>query len=83
MSRLKSEMCKNYELSGQCYFGSSCIFAHSKEELVKRERDNNYKTKRCKNFFNKGYCNYGKRCLFSHKVFPRFSYFNLIILITI
>ena len=63
----KTEMCRNWEMYGQCKYGNSCAFAHGDSELKKRKLSFNYKTKPCKQFFELGYCSYGIRCQFSHK----------------
>ena len=63
----KTELCKNWEMSGTCKFGSNCAFAHGKDELViKNHVPQNYKTKMCKQFHEDGYCPYGHRCQFLH-----------------
>ena len=64
----KTELCKNYELYHDCYYGDNCCFAHGMEEL----RDNilfpSYKTKICKNFVENKTCNFGIRCSYHHKI---------------
>lgn len=66
-TKWKTEICRNWELYGQCKFGDKCAFAHGESELKKRKMTFNYKTKPCKQFFELGYCSYGIRCQFSHK----------------
>ena len=66
-TKWKTEICRNWEMYGQCKFGDSCAFAHGDSELKKRKLTFNYKTKPCKQFFEIGYCSYGCRCQFSHK----------------
>jgi hypothetical protein len=66
-TKWKTEICRNWEMYGQCKFGDSCAFAHGDSELKKRKLTFNYKTKPCKQFFELGYCSYGCRCQFSHK----------------
>ena len=64
----KTELCKNYELYHDCYYGNNCSFAHGLNEL----RDNiiipKYKTKLCKNFVENKTCNFGIRCSYQHKI---------------
>lgn len=68
----KTELCKNWELTGSCKFGSSCAFAHGESELVvKVHVSGNYKTKMCKQFHEEGYCPYGSRCQFLHLVIQK------------
>ena len=64
----KTELCKNYELYKDCFYGDNCSFAHGIEEL----RDNvilpSYKTKMCKSFSENKACNFGIRCSYQHKI---------------
>ena len=64
----KTELCKNYELYKDCYYGDNCSFAHGLDEL----RDNiilpSYKTKLCKSFVENKTCNFGTRCSYQHKI---------------
>ncbi len=64
----KTELCKNYDLYHDCYYGDYCCFAHGLDEL----RDNNplpsYKTKLCKCFTENGICNFGSRCSYKHQI---------------
>ena len=66
-TKWKTEICRYWEMYGECKFGDSCAFAHGDSELKKRKMTFNYKTKPCKQFFELGYCSYGSRCQFSHK----------------
>ena len=66
-TKWKTEICRYWEMYGECKFGDSCAFAHGDSELKKRKLTYNYKTKPCKQFFELGYCSYGCRCQFSHK----------------
>ena len=66
-TKWKTEICRYWEMYGQCKFGDNCAFAHGDSELKKRKMTFNYKTKQCKQFFELGYCSYGSRCQFSHK----------------
>ena len=66
-TKWKTEICRYWEIYGECKYGDSCAFAHGDSELKKRKMTFNYKTKPCKQFFELGYCSYGCRCQFSHK----------------
>ena len=66
-TKWKTEICRYWEIYGDCKFGDNCAFAHGDAELKKRKMTFNYKTKPCKQFFELGYCSYGSRCQFSHK----------------
>ena len=66
-SKWKTEICRYWEMYGECKFGDYCAFAHGDSELKQRKLTFNYKTKPCKQFFESGYCTYGSRCQFSHK----------------
>jgi len=66
-TKWKTEICRYWEMYGECKYGDSCAFAHGDSELKKRKMTFNYKTKPCKQFFELGYCSYGSRCQFSHK----------------
>eukprot|EP00002_Diphylleia_rotans_P026508 TRINITY_DN528_c1_g2_i1.p1 TRINITY_DN528_c1_g2~~TRINITY_DN528_c1_g2_i1.p1 ORF type:complete len:397 (-),score=71.92 TRINITY_DN528_c1_g2_i1:346-1536(-) len=62
----KTEMCRSFEETGSCRYGSRCQFAHGIHDLRVVERHPRYKTDICKTFIEKGFCAYGKRCRFSH-----------------
>jgi hypothetical protein len=64
----KTELCKNYELYHDCYYGDSCCFAHGIEELRDTILIPSYKTKICKNFVENKTCNFGIRCSYHHKI---------------
>jgi len=66
-SKWKTEICRYWEMYGECRYGDNCAFAHGDSELKQRKMTFNYKTKPCKQFFELGYCSYGSRCQFSHK----------------
>ncbi len=66
-TKWKTEICRYWEMYGECKFGENCAFAHGESELKQRKLTFNYKTKPCKQFFELGYCSYGSRCQFSHK----------------
>jgi hypothetical protein len=62
----RTELCSSFFLSGYCEFSSSCMFAHSCQELRPRAFDPNYKTTNCLNYPN---CPFGSRCKFIHEEF--------------
>ena len=65
--KYRTELCKNWILTGQCKFGNRCIFAHGEEELRKKMHlTENFKSRLCQVFHKKGYCAYGTRCQFLH-----------------
>jgi uncharacterized protein (DUF885 family) len=62
-AKLKTEMCRNWEISGTCFFKDTCSFAHGAHELVKKKHvPPNFKTKACVQFHETGFCPYGNRC---------------------
>ena len=67
--KYKTELCKNYEMTGTCKFGDSCAFSHGVENLRSKVTNTTaYRTKKCMKFFEKGYCPYGSRCQFQHQL---------------
>ena len=65
--KFKTEMCRNWQLTGQCKFQSKCSFAHGEHELQgKKHVPANFKTKVCETFHELGYCSFGARCQFLH-----------------
>ncbi|KAI8816140.1 uncharacterized protein EV422DRAFT_501595, partial [Fimicolochytrium jonesii] len=66
MSLYKTELCRSWEETGTCRYGTKCQFAHSDVELRHVDRHPKYKTEMCKTFWEKGTCPYGKRCCFIH-----------------
>ena len=66
-TKWKTEICRYWEMYGECKYGDNCAFAHGDSELKQRKMTFNYKTKPCKQFFELGYCSYGSRCQFCHK----------------
>jgi hypothetical protein len=67
--KYRTELCKFYEINGQCKFGDGCMFAHGKENLREKTAvKSGYKKRACINFFEHGFCMYGNRCQFSHKI---------------
>ena len=65
-SLYKTELCRTYEETKICRYGTKCQFAHGIEELRPLTRHPKYKTEVCKTFSNTGSCPYGKRCRFLH-----------------
>ena len=67
--KYKTELCKFYELTGQCKYGDNCAYAHGKENLRSKVTNTTaYRTKKCIQFFENGYCPYGSRCQFQHQL---------------
>ena len=64
----KTELCKNYELYKDCYYGDNCSFAHGIDELRENALLPSYKTKLCKSFEENNVCNFGIRCSYQHKI---------------
>ena len=54
--KYKTELCKNYEMSGNCHYGSKCKYAHGKKELRKRPlyHHKKYRSKFCENLLKYG-----------------------------
>lgn len=62
LQKLKTEICKNFELQGWCHWGDQCSYAHGEAELQsKKHLNSNYKRKICVNYHVHGYCAYGLR----------------------
>ena len=67
--KYKTELCKFYEINGQCKYGDNCAYAHGKENLRSKVTNTTaYRTKKCSQFFETGYCPYGSRCQFAHQL---------------
>ncbi|XP_071390335.1 mRNA decay activator protein ZFP36 [Centroberyx affinis] len=66
-NRYKTELCRGFQESGSCKYGSKCQFAHGEAELRGLYRHPKYKTEPCRTFYNFGYCPYGMRCHFIHE----------------
>lgn len=62
----KTEMCRTFEETGICRYGTKCQFAHDRNELRQVARHPRYKTEICKTYWQLGTCPYGKRCCFIH-----------------
>lgn len=67
-SLYKTELCRSWEETGSCRYGSKCQFAHGKNELRPIARHPKYKTEICRTFATNGTCPYGTRCRFIHYV---------------
>ncbi|CAF93268.1 unnamed protein product, partial [Tetraodon nigroviridis] len=65
-NRYKTELCRGFQETGTCKYGSKCQFAHGEAELRGLYRHPKYKTEPCRTFYNFGYCPYGSRCHFIH-----------------
>ncbi|XP_070685304.1 mRNA decay activator protein ZFP36 [Pempheris klunzingeri] len=66
-NRYKTELCRGFQETGSCKYGSKCQFAHGEAELRGLYRHPKYKTEPCRTFYNFGYCPYGSRCHFIHE----------------
>lgn len=62
----KTEMCKNFQETGMCRYGTKCQFAHGSSEMRGVQRHPKYKTEICRTYHTSGTCAYGKRCRFVH-----------------
>lgn len=69
-SLYKTELCRSWEETGTCRYGSKCQFAHGKDELREVPRHPKYKTEICCTFATTGTCPYGRRCRFIHQNGP-------------
>jgi len=67
-SLYKTELCRSWQETGICRYGTKCQFAHGKEEVRPVMRHPKYKTEICKTFHTLGNCPYGTRCRFIHNV---------------
>ncbi|KAG1193487.1 hypothetical protein G6F36_000825 [Rhizopus arrhizus] len=66
----KTELCRNWEETGQCRYGTKCQYAHGAQDLREIERHPKYKTQKCRTFHKTGSCPYGARCTFRHFSLP-------------
>ena len=62
----KTEICRNWDESGECRYGRSCQFAHGSTELRTVQRHCQWKTKTCLAWINGG-CTYGSRCCYARE----------------
>lgn len=66
-SKKKTELCRNFEMYGNCKFGNTCSYAHGAHQLQnKKHLPSNFMTKLCTMFHRDGTCQYGERCQFLH-----------------
>ena len=70
ISLYKTELCRTFEETGYCRYGTKCQFAHDRGELRVIPRHPRYKTEICRTFWEHGNCPYGKRCCFIHLEAP-------------
>ena len=65
-TRYKTELCRQFEESGICEYGTRCLFAHGSYELKDmKNRHPRYKSELCSSF-EIGQCSFGTRCSFLH-----------------
>ncbi|KAK9286899.1 hypothetical protein L1049_015306 [Liquidambar formosana] len=66
----KTDICRSWEDSGTCRYGSKCQFAHGKEELrpTRFITKNKSEAQMCKSYATTGCCMYGTKCRFVHQV---------------
>ncbi|MEW5302480.1 MAG: hypothetical protein WDW38_002363 [Sanguina aurantia] len=69
-SLYKTELCRSWDESGSCRYGSKCQFAHGREELRPVQRHGKPKPEGCRAFAMTGSCPYGSRCRFVHNPAP-------------
>ena len=68
--KFKTEMCRNWQLTGTCRYGDKCQFAHGLEDLRVRCVPLQFKTRLCRSFSQFGVCAYGDKCRFIHTFDP-------------
>ncbi|KAK2170683.1 hypothetical protein LSH36_1g13005 [Paralvinella palmiformis] len=66
MDRYKTELCRQFQETGFCKYGSKCQFAHGHHEIRSTARHPKYKTELCRTYHTSGICPYGTRCHFIH-----------------
>lgn len=66
MDRYKTELCRQFQETGFCKYGSKCQFAHGQHEIRSTARHPKYKTELCRTYHTSGICPYGIRCHFIH-----------------
>ncbi|XP_057465521.1 uncharacterized protein LOC130755182 [Actinidia eriantha] len=64
----KTEICRSWEDSSHCRYGSKCQFAHGKEEVrpSRFPTKNKSEAQTCKSYSSSGTCSYGSKCRFAH-----------------
>ncbi len=63
-TKLKTQLCREFEEQGKCDFGLQCDFAHGVEEL--RKSNPLFRTKPCRRYVQSGQCANGNNCNFIH-----------------
>lgn len=77
LRRYKTEICRQWNETGECKYGVDCVFAHGKAELKELERHPKYKTQLCRNYHSKNpTCTYGVRCRYIHDLSEARTYWN-------
>ena len=79
--KYKRNICKNWEESGICNYGSKCQYAHGYEELYAVDQlteeqlkaHDLFKTQNCRSFHKDMFCGFGKRCQWrrEHRAFQK------------
>ncbi|XP_066942027.1 uncharacterized protein [Macrobrachium rosenbergii] len=64
--KYKTELCRSFQVHGNCRYGARCNYAHGLQELRGASRHGKYKTRNCQSYHQTGYCRYGARCSFIH-----------------
>ena len=62
--KYKTVLCTHQLNKQHCFMGDKCRFAHSIDEV--RKRNPKYKTKPCIRFIQDGYCPFGIKCRYIH-----------------
>lgn len=62
----KTELCRTWEATGRCSYGSRCQFAHGIQDLKNVQHHPKFKTEVCCSYMQTGDCPYGARCRFIH-----------------
>ncbi|XP_018008730.1 uncharacterized protein LOC108666379 [Hyalella azteca] len=65
-SKYKTELCRAFQIRGNCRYGSRCNYAHGLDQLKVSFHHGKYKTRNCQAYHESGYCRYGARCSFIH-----------------
>src|SRR6218665_1011847 len=70
-SKLKTQLCRQFEEQGTCGFGLQCSFAHGMGQL--RRHNPLFRTKPCKRYVQSSHCWYGNNCHFIHTDYAKDS----------